>query len=69
MTTLDINSQATDRVRGDRLASDIVNAYQEWTNLRRKWTEEKKELRNYLFATDTTKTSNSRLPYPIVTGN
>lgn len=41
----------------DRLASEISNKYQEWHSLRSSWIEERKELRNYLFATDTRTTS------------
>lgn len=39
---------------------------QMWDNLnmnRRTWLDEKKELRDYIFATDTTKTSNATLPW------
>jgi len=45
------------------LAKHISNLYIEWDNQRRPWIEEKKELRNYIFATDTTKTTNSKLPW------
>jgi len=45
------------------LADTIVTNYDEWNNARRGWVEEKKELRNYIFATDTTKTTNSQLPW------
>lgn len=47
----------------DSLATNIS---QMWDNLQRnrqQWLDEKKELRNYLFATDTTTTSNSTLPW------
>lgn len=47
----------------DALATAIGNRFTEWTNQRREWVSEKKELRNYIFATDTTKTSNSTLPW------
>jgi hypothetical protein len=47
----------------DQLAEVISQKYSEWDNFRQKWLEEKKELRNYLFATDTRKTSNSKLPW------
>jgi uncharacterized protein YdeI (YjbR/CyaY-like superfamily) len=46
----------------DRLASQVSNDWQEFHDRRRPWMEEKKELRNYVFATDTRKTSNSTLP-------
>ena len=47
----------------DNIAWDIANFYQSGVNMRRIKTEEIKELRNYLFATDTTKTSNKTLPW------
>jgi hypothetical protein len=47
----------------DRLASQVSNDWQEFHDRRRPWMEEKKELRNYVFATDTRKTSNSTLPW------
>jgi len=47
----------------DALATAIVNRYLDYDKYRRSWVEEKKELRNYLFATDTTKTTNSSLPW------
>lgn len=48
---------------GDKLATEVADKYQSWENDRRTWTEEKKELRNYIFQTDTTKTSNAALPW------
>lgn len=45
------------------LATDIGNKFQEWNSYRSQWLGEKKELRNYLFATDTTTTSNKALPW------
>jgi hypothetical protein len=47
----------------DNLAVEISNRFNEWDNLRRKKLEEWKELRNYLYATDTRTTSNSILPW------
>ncbi len=47
----------------DRLAVEISNRYQDWEMQRNSWLEEKKEIRNYVFATDTTKTTNSKLPW------
>ncbi len=46
-----------------RLASDIASKWQEWNSLRNGWIEEKKELRNYVYATDTRTTGNARLPW------
>lgn len=45
------------------LAVDIARKWQEWDSLRDLWKEERKELRNYLYATDTTTTSNKTLPW------
>jgi hypothetical protein len=46
-TTLDLDHLITP----DQLASQIVSTWTEWHNYRAKWLEEKKELRNYVFAT------------------
>ena len=47
----------------DNLAVEIANRWREWSELRVSWTEEKKELRNYLYATDTKTTGNAVLPW------
>ena len=47
----------------DNLACEIARKWQAWHSYRNDWIEEKKELRNYLFATDTRTTSNRRLPW------
>jgi hypothetical protein len=47
----------------ERLAEIISNFYDEWNAARRTWISEKKELRNYIFATDTTSTANKLLPW------
>lgn len=47
----------------DNLARVISTRYIEWDVFRQQWMVEKAELRNYLFATDTTKTSNKSLPW------
>lgn len=47
----------------DQLALSLVALYQNWKIQRDVWEEEKKELRNYIFATDTSSTSNSALPW------
>ncbi len=47
----------------DALAMHIVNLWRNWKDDRSSWEEEKKEIREYLFATDTTKTGNSKLPW------
>ena len=47
----------------DALASAVSNRFVDYEKYRRSWVEEKKELRNYLFATDTTRTTNATLPW------
>jgi hypothetical protein len=45
------------------LATFIADQYQEWDMYRRPWLNEKAELRDYIYATDTRKTSNASLPW------
>ncbi len=45
------------------LASDITDRWTSWNNARQGKIEEWKELRNYIYATDTRTTSNSKLPW------
>lgn len=47
----------------DNLAVEISNRYREWSMLRNQKVEEWKELRNYLYATDTSTTANGLLPW------
>jgi hypothetical protein len=47
----------------ETMATEISNHYVRLNSLRSSWLNEKSELRNYLFATDTRKTSNSKLPW------
>lgn len=47
----------------ENLAGQIYSMWQTFDNQRKPWIEEQKELRNYLFATDTSKTSNRALPW------
>lgn len=47
----------------NNLAAEISNKFQSWVQFRNQWTEEKKELRNYVFATDTRTTTNSSLDW------
>lgn len=58
-TVLDIRNV----ISSDNLAVEIANKWREWNELRRPWIEEKKELRNYLYATDTKTTGNAILPW------
>lgn len=50
-------------VDADRVAYELANRWVSWDKLRAGWVEEKKELRNYVFATDTRTTSNRDLPW------
>ena len=58
-TVLDIESI----IHPEILATEIANKWMEWNSYRSKWIEEKKELRNYLYATSTKTTSNAILPW------
>jgi len=57
--TLDVSNLIT----ADTIASTVANRFEEWNMYRQHWTEEKKELRNYVYATDTRTTSNNKLPW------
>jgi len=50
-------------INPDNLAVEISSRWTSWGQHRVKWMEEKKELRNYLYATDTRTTSNAVLPW------
>jgi len=50
-------------LEGDGLARQLSHLYNNWWIQRQDKEEEWRELRNYLFATDTTKTTNSKLPW------
>lgn len=58
-TTLDFEHM----IGPDNLACEIGNRWRYWNTLRQPWIEQKKELRNYLYATDTTTTANALLPW------
>lgn len=47
----------------DGLGQQIAAMWESLNGNRRQWLSEKQELRDYIFATDTTKTSNSSLPW------
>lgn len=47
----------------DSMAVEVSNRWREWSNLRQTKVEEWKELRNYLYATDTSTTKNAMLPW------
>jgi len=50
-------------LEGDGLARQLSHLYNNWWIQRQEKETEWRELRNYLFATDTTKTTNSKLPW------
>ena len=50
-------------MNADLLASQIAENFEEWNMARSKWLAERRELRNYLFATDTRTTSANHLPW------
>ena len=50
-------------IDADSLAGELAGLYNRWYIQRSEKEEEWRELRNYLFATDTTTTSNSGLPW------
>lgn len=58
-TTIDFENL----IDADSLGVAIGNQWREWDMLRRPWIEQTKELRNYLYATDTTTTGNAILPW------
>jgi len=47
----------------DQLGCRIATQWMEWNTLRQPWLTAKDELRRYVYATDTTQTSNSKLPW------
>lgn len=47
----------------DKIAEYISYIWDRYNSERREWMDEKNELRQYLFATDTTKTTNNQLPW------
>ena len=50
-------------LEADRKADMVTHLWTSWNSQRDQWIAEKKELRNYIFATDTSKTSNASLPW------
>ena len=47
----------------DSLAEQLINMWVTWNTQRNEWVSSKTELRNYIFATDTSTTTNSSLPW------
>jgi len=58
-TTIDIESM----IDPHSLAVEIANRWTSWNNARSEKVKEWKELRNYIYATDTRTTSNNKLPW------
>jgi hypothetical protein len=56
-------AQLKEQLTPETLANQIYMMWNDFYNQRKPWVEEQKELRNYLFATDTSKTSNRTLPW------
>lgn len=52
-----------DILQPNRVAVQIANKYQEWTMMRENWLLRVQEVQEYNFATDTSNTSNSTLPW------
>lgn len=57
--TLDI----WDILAPDELSRHIANKFVEWESMRNQWLEQKAEIQEYIFATDTMGTSNAALPW------
>lgn len=56
-------AEISDLLAPHSLAVQIANMWDNHNMNRRQWLDEKKELRDYIFATDTTKTTNASLPW------
>lgn len=50
-------------VHKDSLAEAIAEKWLTWNTHKKNWIEDKREIRNYVFATDTRRTANSELPW------
>lgn len=50
-------------IQKDDVATQLVNLYMDWEMRRQGWIAEKAEIQKYVFATDTTKTTNAQLPW------
>ncbi len=62
-TTLDLNELLSYEGGRDSLANSISRYWMEWEMYRNSFMNQRVELRNYLYATDTTTTSNRSLPW------
>jgi len=50
-------------INPDVLATSIANMFTGWESMRNPWLQDKKEIRDYVFATSTASTTNSSLPW------
>src|SRR5882672_4186592 len=50
-------------IKPDMMATQITEYWTQWDLLRKPWKVEKEEIRRYVYATDTTKTTNAQLPW------
>jgi hypothetical protein len=57
------NVATTISIEQEPLAKEVANMWFKWNNARNPWLLARKELREYLFATDTRHTANSKLPW------
>lgn len=62
-TTLDLNELLSYEGGRDSLANAISRYWMEWEMYRNSFMNQRQELRNYLYATDTSTTSNKKLPW------
>lgn len=58
-TTLDLNTI----IVKDDIACELINVFIDWQSRRQTWVTEKAEIQKYIWATDTTKTTNAQLPW------
>lgn len=57
--TVDISTILTP----DTMGTEIASMWQSWDNMRQEWKALSEETRRYIFATDTTQTTNAKLPW------
>lgn len=50
-------------LKPDMMGTEIANKWMEWNTLRANWIAECEEVRKYIYATDTTTTTNKKLPW------
>jgi hypothetical protein len=55
--------EVCDAISPDRLGTDISVKWQDWDSRRQIWKTEIEEIRRYVYATDSTQTSNASLPW------